>query len=230
MGVKQSAVSLYLKLSHEKIKSEIEQISKDRPVLAHNMLSLPIGTLVGNALNEEAANVVITDTIWIKQAMNAAAIQKVGLSKAILAPVIAVTTVVTASAAVFVGVYTNSNDPPQYTEPPAVHQDYDYTIPADGRIEFTGGDTNREHVNPEHATAWVNNDFDVLAAYNWWITAAESEDVLYGSKNGDAIETVFIQMRDSGKDGQYMVHFTFENESKDVIYKVSRQFEIQSGS
>ena len=83
-----------------------------------------------------------------------------------------------------------------------------------------------EHVNPTQASVWARNDYGPLTAKIWWITDFENEDVLYSS-GGSHIDGIFTQMLENGRTGNYILHFSMEDESGGR-YTLSRRFTLQA--
>jgi len=239
MEVKQPAVSLYLKLAREKIRQELESRLKDYPELLNGILALPCGTLVCDVLSAEAAVISLNSAAWL-QAETAHCISLAGSAKAgvaeaaviknafavkqLLVPALGIAAAATAATVGVISANNYWNAEPDYSQPPAIVQ----YVPAQasGGIIFTGGDENQEHVNPLHATAWADNGVDTLTIHEWWITGTASEDRLFYGR--DAVDSTLALMQQDGMGGHYMLCIAFENETGEVLYVVSRQFEIRS--
>jgi len=138
-----------------------------------------------------------------------------------LFPVVGTCTVAITAAAAFGAVSAQIADNQPLPTPPALVQEAD--VSTEGGIIFSGGDLMFEHVNPQDATVWARNSSGALTAYAWWITDMDGETVLHGS--GGSVEDVFSQLRESGRAGQYVLHFSMEDDLGG-LYTLSRRFRL----
>jgi hypothetical protein len=242
MGIKQSGVSLYIKLAHEKIRRELESQSIISPKTARGILAIPVGTLITSVLHEEAAAVTIANAAWIQRkitlclsifhyakslASNIPLAAKPSALRVFLAPILIVSAAIATVTIIHISLRTFWDTPPPPPEPLYTYVEQNAILPAVGEIIFTGDEDGPEHVNPRHAEATINNGFNVLTAHDWRITALENNDTVLFQGDGGVIESAFSQMIENGMDGHYILHITFEDEIGDILYKVSRQFTIE---
>jgi RNA polymerase sigma-70 factor (ECF subfamily) len=242
MGIKQSGVSLYIKIAHEKIKRDIEAQSIYSPKTARGIYAIPVGALITSVLREEAAATVITNAAWIQQkathcvsifhyaksaASNIRPVTKPNVLKQFLTPILSFSAAIATVAMIYTGLHAYWGNPPPPPEPLYIYEEQRAILPADGEIIFTGNEESSEHVNPKRATAVISNGVNALTAYNWCITRLNDNDIALFRGDGGIIDTTFTHMIESSMEGNYMLHITFKDEVGDILYKVSRQFTIE---
>jgi RNA polymerase sigma-70 factor (ECF subfamily) len=92
-------------------------------------------------------------------------------------------------------------------------------------VSFYGGTALGEgivHVEPEYARVNVLGIDDNVEILEWWITEAQTNRVVY-QRNSNSIGNVLVTLRDSGADGEYVIHFEVIEPSGSVFI-VSRNF------
>lgn len=233
MKVTQPCISRYLTLAMAKIKKELEKQTGRASVLSSVAL-LPIGPLLIQVLQYEAAQTAVAPPEWITQAVNSGAAYAgataeaatgaaagIAAVKAMFGSLAVVATTVVAVPVIVIsmwisGVFDSGN----------IWQAGIEAGITQGEITFSGGEVNCETVNPKHVAVWANNEGGGLIIYNWRITASGSEIILYSGESAAADEAL-VQMFSRGEDGIYTLCFLMEDTAGGT-YEVSRQFRIQS--
>jgi len=210
---------------------------------------IPLDLQIKQALHAEAAAFTPADPEWTGRATASCAAflvssQLAGSSlalvasksplknptcKSLIAPLLGIITVAIIAAVSFASVQAASNT--EYTPPesPAPAQmeaimNIDTEIYAEGEILFSGSDTAWEQVNPREVTMWARNEYGELPPLCWWIIDIRNEEVLYQGKGG-AVDGTFQQMRNEGKTGNYMLHFSLEDKNGNN-HILSRRFTL----
>lgn len=232
MGVKHPNVSNYLKLAHEKIKQELEKQSGVRTGVFRGLILLPLGGLIRASLSKEALGFDTAGwehSVWehASSVANTADTQSIQYTataaKSVVAPVIGIASTVVAASVIFFTVNPMSIPTPSQKPSPA------NILPAQGNVLFfSDNNDDREDINPSGAIAIANNELGAMTMLDWQVTAADSNDILHSGAGGTVdVNGVFMQMRESGENGLFMLRFTMED-SAGSIYELSRGFEIYS--
>jgi len=234
MSISHQNASKYLSMARKKIRYELEKMPFSARISA--IALLPASSLLSDTFQSAAANF---DPASASSVLNALALCQQYIFGS-SADVIAVSTgaVVTTFAAfkatfglalgtlstIFVagalvlgitlgGVVTDKNDLAQQPD-------------IEGKIVFAGGEAYRgtDRVNPRQAWLRVEGDDNGVTVVEWWVTEAESEDVLYGGP-GEDIGDVLSAIRESGEPGEYNLFFRFKDETGS-IFKILGNFYI----
>ena len=236
MDIDHSSVSHYLKLARAKIKSELEEQSEEKAVLALRSTALPFGVGIARELGREAASFTPDNAQWLRQTLERCAHHLDGIktntgiasvSDAASPPKLSsqalpiAVSVAVAAAAIVSTVFVFEKYSVTRTETPKIEKAA--TREVNGDIDFYG-DSSVDYFNPQQARAWASNDLEELVVSGWWITPPESSDILY---NGDGCEVngVFDQMRASDEPGEFVLHFAAAD-SYGNEYMISRSFVI----
>ena len=222
MNVTKQSVARYLTLARDKIKNEIQSQVKKKGAM-YNFALMPIGPLLTQVLQQEAAQTAFTPGLWIEGAINnipkqgaessSSSSASVGTTIGAIAP--AVGTIV-ATAAVIAVLFVSGVIPTTQQPPPVLE--------ATGEVVFSGGDARYEYLNPTSASAQTSSDYGALTVHDWEITVADESSVLYSGEGGDVSGTL-VKMRQNGEDGKYTITFMLED-AKGGEYKMSRSFLI----
>jgi len=231
MNITRQGVSEHLTLSREKIKRELEK-SEKVPVMA----AMPIGLLMTDALQQEAALYMSQNTAWLSQAMACcseyisaasvaapavpAAVEATAASSSLFGIVLGGVAALFTAAALAVGISVSS---PQDFRPSS-GDIYDVVV-FSGGIEY--GD-NTVYVNPRDAKPQSVIDGDGAVVLHWWIKEADStENIVEGDSS--VVDEAMIRLLDDGEYGEYWLYFRIESNSG-TIYTLNSNFYIQSAS
>jgi len=242
MNVSQPRVSRCLKFAQEKIKKELNKQAKRSNEAAFRLSVLPIGPLLAQVLNQEAADFTGANMGWFQDMISNTAVLAEGATAVAAAAATAATASVAsgsaaggggaasaspavialsvaAAAVVSVGVFVISpalKAPPE--PPPAVSAEYS--------IAFSGGSDEHEYVNPTQAAAhlYIPDRGDV-APVKWWITEAGDDFVLHEGEGG-VVDEEFEQMIENEEKGDYVIKFNMRDSAGDY-WVLSREFTIR---
>ena len=219
MGVTVQCASQHLTLAAKKIKRKLEEHPTISGQSISAIVAMPIGVVLSEALQRgEAfytlANQAVSQSILAKcheyilsdaaaEAACAAtttaetAVTTVATatkSSAIAYICVAALTLATAAAVYFGGTLAEGQPQP----PPA-------------NIVFYGGADHGSgfaHVNPESVYVYT----DEMDIQHWWITPAGCDETVIQGEGGTA-NAALAQLRESGKHGEFMIHFQLTSQS-----------------
>jgi len=231
MNVSQPTVSRYLKLAREKIKAEIQKQSKKTGTF-NSVALLPVGGLLAQVMNLEAAFIPQTSEAWINLAVGKSTKNTAGTvvaaikAKASMGLLVATAAVVVGATIIVTGVLAGRE--PSDPSNGGIQQGTTIVAPeASGEIVFTGSEARAEHINPRQATVWASNSNGALSVIYWWVNALSSEDILY-SGEGTIVEEPFTSLRSQGVEGDFILSYKMQD-SDGNIYTLARQFTIRGG-
>jgi len=251
MNVSQPRVSRCLKFAQEKIKKELAKQAKGSEDVARMMAMVPLGPLLTQVLNQEAAGFTGA-TNWMHDIINNAASLADGAVAATAtagAAAVAVTATTGASAgsagsagasgaaaaaafnpAVVVAVIAAAAI---ITGGALVISNANTDIPepvTEAAYDYAISFTNEEdgapvNVNPTKAVAQVHsNEYGDMTSTYWWITAKGDDGILYEGY-GNVVEDELIHMKETGETGEYVIRFNMLDSFGDY-WVLSREFTI----
>ena len=222
MNVTHQGVSRYLALARNRIKLELTEKNRKTGSLS-GIMALPLGPLLGQALQQEATLVApLSDAVIIQTVSSVANPATAAVAaKTTSGLIIGVTASFAATAIIlmgmwFGGVFHNSGNVPQ---PPIV-------VVTQGEIVFSGSRSSVSSINPTEATVWGTNELGELIPLHWEIKKSGSTEILYSGEGGDVDETL-VSMRKNGEEGVYILSFYMRNEIGGE-YRLDREFTIRN--
>ena len=227
MEISQSTVSHYLNMAREKIRKEIQRNSGKTGTL--NAISMiGIGSLLERIMKSEASNTSFMDFNVIEKVLSKGATRLGILAgiKAILSISAGATKVAAitlcAAAALSGGILINGVVTKEISyfreKKPAEH--------TTGEIIYTGCDDIYTYSNPKQAVVQAENERGVLTAESWWITAKDSDEVIYNGL-GNTVEEILLSMYDNKEEGIYVLRFLMED-PEGSSYTLAREFVIRN--
>ncbi|MCL2806717.1 MAG: sigma-70 family RNA polymerase sigma factor [Coriobacteriia bacterium] len=217
MGVTKQVVSIHLIRAREKIKTALYR-QQQPSALAHSLAATPIGALLTQALNDEAALIADTGIALVASGAAGIGIAKSSTASTAAASIAGKTStffagVVTAAATtvlVFTGLWAGGA--------------FEEAAPVEtaGEIVFSGGESALHTVNPATASAWATNERGDLSITHWWITKTGSAIVLL-SGDGSDVNGIFAHMREKDEGGNYTLWFAMEDKAGSS-YTLHREF------
>ena len=228
MDVKHQVASRYLKLAREKIKDELETKESGTWLYARGMTLLPIGSLLGRTLRQEAGAFANANSEWIKQILTnnpalvsttatAAAASAAAISVGVAKTVTAVLLTITITTGIWVSV-ANTEEEEAPPNPIAT------VVASEYAISFTNNEESATQINPQQATAHVDTDHGEMTARFWWISREGTDYPLY-SGEGSTVEKELAMMHDNGETGNYTLRFRMEDPIGNT-YTLTRDFTI----
>ena len=221
MNVTQPAVSRYLSLAKDKVKTDLYELS-GRASLLYSVAYNAAGPLMAQAMIDEASMLPHMGTKVVEQVVakglsrsmtaTAGSIESNGLVRNLTI----FATMTLCLAAVIFGCWvanqlSNRGFRPIYTE---------------GEIVFTDSEMNPVTVNPSHIEAWARNERGTLTATHWWITAAGSEAIV-DSGDGENADEALTRMINNDLSGEYMFYFSMKDDAGSS-YTLHRQFFVNN--
>ena len=242
MGVSQPRVSRCIKFAQDKIKKELAKWTKGAEgAAALSFAALPLDAILAQALHQEAALFTGANALFTESAINSIASNAGNISGAAQAgaggagstgsnasnasssasnsagtiATIAIAAAVSAGALLITPLLTPPPDPP-----PAIVAEYE--------VALSGGDADREYVNPMQAVAIAQESADAgLMKANWWtITDKSSGEVLY-SGDGGIVDEALRGMIERGETGIFKVNFEMEDMGGHT-WILEREFAIEA--
>ena len=229
MGVSKPTISQYLAIARDKIKAGLQQQEGD--VSLYGMAAAPIGLLLNQTLQQEAAIFTGANAAWLQNIIgsaatiaDSAATSAAGSAGANSGNAAAgghsVGVIATAGAAaiVSVGILIGAPFMQEQPAPPPV-------ISAEYEISFSGSAAGSDYMNPSRAVARAYSvERGDMTPLHWRITAEGSDVVLY-SGDGGVVDDTLIQMTANGENGAYILSFDMADSEGD-IWTLSRKFTI----
>lgn len=236
MKVSKPTVINHLTRAREKIKEELSK-QMEKTGTFNGIALLPVGGLLTNVLYREAEQTPSISEAWIEQMAGKYAEYIVGGTAAIAAKgsaalaagsamslpglLIGGMMIFVMATMISMGLFTgNLVKPIEDSSQPRVE-----AVITEGEIVFSGGDAQCENLNPTQATVWASNERGDLMAQNWWITALDSEEVLYSGEGG-TVEEALTYLLARNEDGEYLLSFTMED-AGGRTYTLARSFIVQ---
>ena len=222
-NVSHQNVSRNLKLAKDKIKNELEKLSKKTGTL-YSIAMLPIGGILAGLFNQEATVTSFASTSLLEGAITNGTVHtskfssilagiKVALGS-MLQPTIAIVSVAVVTTGFVIGsnlIKKPKNEQPQTSQ----------NITVEGRIDFSGGNILVEHMNPKKAIVVASNENGELRAIGWSIKAIEDEREIYSGK-GNTIDDLLTKMQENGS---YILSFEMQDKLGNK-YLITREFII----
>ena len=220
MGVSQPAVSRYLSLARQKVKSDI-QCHSEKTGTMKDFKFAAIGPMVALALKDEAAILQSLSTELITWSVDAGMDKVIThsskyektskhlryLASAITFSLLAVAVIVAVLLSVQLG-----------------NTKLAFPVVTEGEIIFMDGNMDPVTENPVSTEAWARNDRGQLNVLHWWITRADADEILYSGEGGDAAEA-FSKMTGAGEFGDYTLYISMEDAAGST-YTLYKQFRI----
>jgi len=237
MDIPQQSVSTYLELARKKLKSELDK--QPAAVSMGAMAAMPIGSLIADTFHVGVDNFSPSNAGWLAGVLEqcqiciyansaevaiaaSAVVESAGfISRVPFGALVGTVTALITTVALALGIALGGS---QYTEYAGRHPEQ---AAVDGRIVFQGGELygGAERINPTNVELWMEGAHGELEAIDWWITAAGSEEILYGGP-GDEMDDTLYRLMESGEVGEYSLSFRVEDESG-FIYRLSGVFYIK---
>ena len=217
MNVTQPAVSRYLALAKDKVKTDLYAHS-GRSSLLYSVAFNAAGPLMAQAMIDEAAMLPYMGLQTVKHVVakglsrSQTATEENPSSNVLVRKLTIVSTLTLSVAAIIFSFWianqlSNRGFRPIYTE---------------GEIIFTDSQKNPVTVNPSHVEAWARNERGTLSASHWWITEKGS-DIIVDSGDGANADDALPRMLSRGLFGEFMLYFSMKDEAGSS-YTLHRQF------
>ena len=244
MNVSQPRVSRCLKFAQEKIRKEIAKRAKKSEEVAYGLAMMPIGPMLTQVMQQEAAGFPGAHAGWMQDLINNAATiaestttvaaaagatataasaagikgAKGGGAAAAAANPAGIVATVAAAVAVSVGVLVAAPLMQEQPEPPPI-------VAAEYEITFSGGTVEDGHINPSKAVAHAYTpERGDMTATEWRITSEEDDTVLY-SGSGGVVDDAFAQMKANSQKGSFILSFDMKDNFGEN-WTLSREFTI----
>jgi len=251
MNVSQPRVSRCLKFAQEKIKKELAKQAKSSDDVARLMAVAPLGAILTQVLNQEAAGFAGANTGWMQDLIaNAATYADGAVAAAATAGAATAITATTgasagssASAGAGAGTAAIAFNPAIVVAVVAAaaiitggslvisNANTDLPEPiAEATLDYAISFTNEENgvpenINPVKAVARVSSsEYGDMNSTYWWITARGDDTVLYEGY-GSVVEEELEQMIENGETGEYVIRFSMQD-SQGEYWVLSREFDI----
>ena len=226
-------VSRYLMLARGKIKKELEKLDGAEKA-TRSLAFLPMGQLLGQLLGEQAGRIPITDSAWIEHVMNSCANTITGTaaggvgvasvvtkaSVSLIKPVVIAASFLTVMVST-AGIWYSFG--PQKPLPPLIPAAQEIT----GSVEFSGGESGVEHLNPKDATVTTSGGSGEITVVGWVVTMPDGETTVL-SGDDDNVSKAFTELFTTGADGEYFLTYSLKD-TYGREYRVGRSFYIMSG-
>jgi len=208
MEITKGKSSYYLKLACEKVKNEFSRRAGGQDAAAYGLGLLPVWPLLSYTLHLDEETFTLANDEWVKQAISKGTMAMKGKAGAAIGSggfavgwkLASILIALIAVGAVFLGASHGSiNAASKMPISPNFATDIQGKVVLDG----TG---NGSYVNPGLAIAKGSTGDGDMTALDWWITAADSDIVLYHGEGG-VVEGALTDLRENGVDGEYILNF-----------------------
>jgi len=217
MNVTQPAVSRYLSLAKDKVKTELYAHS-GRSSLIYSVAFNAAGPLMAQAMIDEASMLpymgikTVEHVVAKGLSISQTATPEDPISNVLVRKLTIISTIALAVAAIIFSFWVANQLSHRGFRP----------VQTEGEIIFTDSQKNPVTVNPSHIVAWAKNERGVLSASHWWITEKGSEVIVDSGDGADADEAL-TRMLSRGLFGEFMLYFSMKDEAGSS-YTLQRQF------
>ena len=232
MGIVRQNVNRYLILARDKIKSGLQQQAKSSNSL-YSISLLPIGGLLIKVLQDEAALMPpVNEAIIAKVVSSSSArsgntsAKKTGVGDFLLRAVPAIVFSISVAIALVGGLLATGVIP--YNQAPPQEQRASITNNVSATVLFSGGNSVYEYINPQIAQVQTGSDIGAVTIRKWSIVAIGSASPIYNGE-GEAANSALAELSRYGKDGEYEIIFSIQDELGDT-YTLRRTFFIRTAN
>ena len=227
MGVERQSVNRYLVIAREKIKTGLQTQAKSSNSL-YSLSLLPIGGLLTRVLSDEAALIGPVSEEWLSNTITDSEPKVSGTKMVTGAAILAFiartlpTAIICLVAALGISVgimKINNTFVPQGQAPAIISQN------ATGTVIFSGGDSERDHINPTQAIPQIDSDNGEVKIHSWRISKVGRYAALYEGKGSDA-NGALTELSQNGEEGDYELVYSMEDEIGDR-YTLRRTFFVR---